>query len=298
MHYLHHLRHLFLPHDSNNQRAKILHPSSLGLIIGFFLIFQYFIVQVSNTFPQILGFASQIPADEIIRLTNLERQVKGLPLLQLNAQLATAAGRKAADMFARNYWAHISPVGTQPWFFISDAGYGYRYAGENLARDFSDPGSVIKAWLASPTHKENLLSNRYQDIGVAVVDGVLDGHETTLVVQMFGTQLSAGTTPAVGRTAAFVVEAGDPTPVPSQVSNIATESQPVQTYSISPVSPFEITKVFTVGLLGIFAVVLVLDIFIVNRKSLIRWTGKSFAHLVFVVLILIAATTVIGGKIL
>lgn len=277
------LHHWLLPHNSNNQRAKLLHPSSIILIIGVFLSFQLLLHQTSLVFPQILGYASQIPPSEVIRLTNLERQKNNLPQLQLDPLLSRAAARKAADMFARNYWAHVSPIGTQPWTFITDSGYSYRYAGENLARDFSDSQSVVNAWMASPSHKENLLSNRYQDIGVAVVDGQLDGHDTTLVVQMFGTKLSAAASPSLGQSSSTQVLAADNQPQPV--------SQPI-------VSPFAVNKTLILGLLGIFAVVLAVDIVVVKRRSLTRWTSKSFAHLVFIIMIMLAAALVVRGQII
>jgi hypothetical protein len=45
--------------------------------------------------------------------------------------------------------------------------------------------------MGSPSHRENLLSDKYTNIGVAVVDGTLQGVETRLVVQMFGTPTPA-----------------------------------------------------------------------------------------------------------
>jgi len=62
--------------------------------------------------------------------------------------------------------------------------YNYKYAGENLAIDFIDSSQVIEAWLNSPSHRANLLNQNYQEIGVAVVSGNLEGYETTLVVQV------------------------------------------------------------------------------------------------------------------
>src|SRR3989344_8305310 len=145
--------HLFLPHHTNNQRAKLLHPSALSFFIGSFALLQIVISQVASRYPHILGYASQIPPEQIVQLTNQERTQRGLPPLKLDNQLTAAAAQKAGDMFARNYWAHVSPVGTQPWFFVTQAGYTYRFAGENLARDFADSRSIITAWLNSPSHK-------------------------------------------------------------------------------------------------------------------------------------------------
>ena len=280
----HHLSHWLIPHESNNQRAKLLHPSSLAIVIGLFLLFQISLRVFSTAFPQILGYASRIPPEEIVRLTNIERTNRGLPDLKINPQLSAAASRKAADMFAKNYWAHVSPSGTQPWFYITDSGYQYRYAGENLARDFSDSATVVKAWIASPSHKENLLSSRYQDIGVAVVDGNLEGHDTTLVVQMFGTQISAPS--AVTQTASYTVSAAAPAPPPTVLA-----AKPLT-------SPFDLTKTFTIALLALFAVVLAIDLAVVHYKGLVRWTSKSFAHLAFVVILIVAVTAVLRGRII
>lgn len=273
------LHHLFLPHETNNHRAKILHPSFFALLIGLFVLFQLGVSQLTLRLPSILGYASQIPVQEVIQLTNQRRQSRGLPPLKIDAQLSTAAAQKAADMFAKNYWAHISPSGTQPWFFVTQSGYSYRYAGENLAKDFSDASSIVQAWMDSPTHRDNLLSRNYQDIGVAVVDGNLNGHETTLVIQMFGTRLSAS--PTLGETSAFS----------PPVVHASTKSVPITT-------PFHLTKTVSLGILFLLVFVLVLDIILVYRRSLVRWTSRSFAHLAFIVVLLVAVAIVAQGKIL
>lgn len=290
------LHHLFLPHHSNNQRAKLLHPSVLLLVIGLVVSGQIALSQVTRYYPAILGYASRIAPEEIVRLTNRERSNQGLPALAGNGLLNQAAARKAADMFARNYWAHVSPAGTQPWYFITQAGYSYRYAGENLARDFSDPQSVVTAWMNSPTHRDNLLSNRYQDIGVAVVDGTLEGRETTLVVQMFGTQLAS--VPVVSGQASYTVKAQAETlPAPAVVpSPVIQVTAPQITASLS--TPFDLTRIVSFGILGILAVVLLIDVLVVNHKKIYRWTSKSLAHFIFIAMLIVAAATVIRGQIL
>ena len=277
------LLHLFFPHQSNNQRAKLLHPSGLVLIIGLFVVFQVTINQLTINYPQILGYAAQISPEEIIRLTNIQRTSAGLSEVKLDTKLSAAAAQKAADMFARNYWAHISPVGTQPWYFITESGYSYRYAGENLARDFSDAKSVVDAWVASPSHRENLLNSRYQDIGIAIIDGQLEGRETTLVVQFFGTKLAA--TPSLGVSTSIVksVQAAESQPAPAPPAKV---------------SPFAVTKTVSLLLLVVFVTVLVIDIVAVYRQKIVRWTSRSLAHLFFLAALLVAALLLNGGKIL
>jgi len=79
--------------------------------------------------------------------------------------------------------------------FIKSSGYTYALAGENLAKNFTDSGGVVNAWMASPTHRDNILKSGYRDVGFAIVNGVLNGEETTLVVQMFGSATVAQAPP-------------------------------------------------------------------------------------------------------
>ena len=295
------LAHLFLPHHSNNQRARLLHPSSVAVIISLFVVVQLAISQISYRYPRILGYASQIQPAQILQLTNTQRQSNHLPSLTLDNQLSQAAAQKAADMFARDYWAHVSPTGREPWAFITESGYTYRYAGENLARDFADPQSVIQAWMNSSTHRENLLSNRYQDMGVAVVDGTLGGRDTTLVVQMFGTRVSSlGATSGGSTLVAKAQEA--PSPAPSLPAANSSSGLTALTLSAGPQiplsSPFQATKILTLSVFTLFVGVLLLDLIIVNRRKLIRWTSKSFAHFIFLSILVVAAATILRGQII
>ena len=89
-------------------------------------------------------------------------------------------------MLEKQYWDHFGPNGETPWQFIRASSYAYVYAGENLAKGFRTSEGVVEAWMASPTHRANIMSGNYKDIGVAVVEGELLGKQTILVVQMFG----------------------------------------------------------------------------------------------------------------
>lgn len=134
----------------------------------------------------IFGYSSTITVPQVLSAVNAERQSAGLESLKLNDALSAAAQAKANNMIANSYWAHTSPSGEEPWDFINQSGYRYRKAGENLARNFAATPEMIEAWLVSPTHRENLLGAEYQDTGIAVLQGEMDGVPTTLVVQMFG----------------------------------------------------------------------------------------------------------------
>jgi hypothetical protein len=176
------MRNLFIPNKQNNYKPYLLRKVCL-------VIYTIILVAV-NSFGGLFGiskaYASSITPENIIALSNQERTAAGLNTLTSNSKLAAAAMAKAQDMFEKQYWDHFGPNGETPWQFIIAQGYNYVYAGENLAKGFRTAEGVIEAWMASPTHKENLLSRNYKDIGIAVMDGVLLGKQTTLVVQMFG----------------------------------------------------------------------------------------------------------------
>src|SRR4030043_1187071 len=210
-------RHLFVPHHSNNCKAQILHPSAFAVLVGFFLFYQFVLNFYLLVSPSVLGFASNITPEKVVEITNQKRAEQGLSPLVINGQLNEAAQRKAGDMFAFNYWSHVSPSGRNPWSFFQEVGYKYLYAGENLARDFMDSQAVVEAWMNSATHRDNVLNKNYQEIGLAVVNGTLNGVETTLVVQLFGAPLAS-------------------TPVAQKPSTVKTPS-PVPTVSTTPVQP-------------------------------------------------------------
>lgn len=129
--------------------------------------------------------AASFDQTNLYSLTNSERQVAGLSSLTSNSQLEAAALAKARDMLARDYWAHYTPDGRAPWEFIKSNKYGYKSAGENLAMDFTTADGVIQGWLASPSHRANLMAEQFSEIGIAVVDGKLQGRQTTLVVAFY-----------------------------------------------------------------------------------------------------------------
>ncbi len=285
---------LLVPHAANNYRAKILHPSVLCVIVAFFLVYQFGINYFIAFRPAVLGFASNITPERVIELTNQKRMDQGLLPLKLNQTLSEAAQLKGGDMFAFDYWAHFSPSGRSPWSFFKEAGYNYLYAGENLARDFMDSDAVVTAWMNSPTHRENLLNNRYQEIGLAVIDGTLNGIETTLVVQLFGTPTPAfvAQKPIIGEAMA-TVSAG--TVYPKTILARATGEEPISSLLLSP---FSLTKSVTVFLLGILLGVLMLDIVLVYRQKIVRLSGKNLAHAIFVGVLLLLAFLTYQGAIL
>lgn len=129
--------------------------------------------------------ASNYDSNEVIQLVNNYRKEQGLAMLQSDEKLNFAAQEKAKDMLTKDYWDHFGPNGESPWQFISESGYQYSFAGENLAKGFTDAQKMNDSWLNSPKHKDNIVNSEFENIGVAVIDGNLEGSDVTLVVQIF-----------------------------------------------------------------------------------------------------------------
>lgn len=151
----------------------------LFLFTGIFLNLSWLYITKTQMFADISG-------NLIVEMTNQTRVKEGLNILKVNPELSAAAAAKAEDMIKNGYFAHFSPTNVSPWFWIKQNGYNYKYAGENLAMNFGETDQVINGWLNSPTHKANLLNSKYQDIGVAVLSGQVNGQSRVVVVQMFG----------------------------------------------------------------------------------------------------------------
>ena len=126
--------------------------------------------------------ATAMSNQAIAQLTNQERAAAGLPTLAWNGSLSQSAWLKVQDMCAKDYWSHDSPDGSAPWTFMDQAGYKYYTAGENLANGYASDAAVVAGWMASPGHRENILSSKYADVGVASMQCVLLGQNVTVVV--------------------------------------------------------------------------------------------------------------------
>lgn len=205
------LLHLFVPHQRNKHRPYFLRYQILSVFVMAMLVLQTLINFYYLGTPQVLGFASNIYSDEIISLTNSERAKVGSGVVTENSLLNQAAQLKAQNMFQDNYWAHTNPSDSEkdPWYWFEQVGYTYYMAGENLAMNFDTSAGVINGWMNSASHRENMLNGNYTEIGVAVVNGVLLGEETTLVVQLFGRPVGAG---------APLAQSTNPTPTPTSIT--------------------------------------------------------------------------------
>ena len=319
------LRHFFVPHPSNNHRSKALHLDALFGYVLLFALVNFGLKSAHTVMPDVLGYATDINIQSLLANTNAERTAAGLQQLTLNQQLSEAAARKAQDMFEKGYWAHTSPTGTTPWDFISGSGYRYVVAGENLAKNFSNSQGVVAAWKASPTHWANIIKPSYKEIGFAVVNGKLNGEETTLVVQMFGASADSIASKPAPAAAPVIVEkalATEPTPlvtsapvvttapvVPEEPVLVEVPSSPAAFVAGSS-NPFDsvlrtpkiniptLTRDIVFIFAGVLMGVLLLDAWVVSRKKIVRVAGHNIAHFLFLSAIILLAGSVGRGALL
>ncbi|MCX6704172.1 MAG: CAP domain-containing protein [Candidatus Woesebacteria bacterium] len=298
------LRHLFIPHESNNQKAKLLHSSSLSLLAVGLIAFQLVLGLAHKAFPQVLGYAANISPAEVIRLTNTQRAANGLGALTENSTLDGAALAKGNDMLAKGYWAHFAPDGTSPWSFFLKFGYKYKYAGENLARDFPDAASAINAWMNSPSHKENILNPNYREIGIGVVEGNLAGADTTVIVQFFGAPLSGEVAIPVAKAKEVLpstvksTSAPTSTPIPTPTPAPTMTPTPASGEAVIFISPFNSTKNISLLVTGILILVLSIDLIVVRRQRIARIGGRTLAHLAYFGMILAVILILKAGQII
>lgn len=164
--------------------------------------------------------ASVLPG-AVVALSNNERAERGLGNVRANALLTRAAQMKADDMASKSYYAHISPDGTHPPFWLNKVGYKYQIMGENLVIDRDNSDQVVSAWMGSPTHRDNLLNPSYTEIGIGVAHGTYKGRDTIYVVQMLARPLGGAT-----QTAPAPKPKPAPAPAPKPVAIPAPKPAP------------------------------------------------------------------------
>lgn len=269
------LRNWFLPHKDTHKKAHLISWEAILIYILLFMLLQLGFSIYSYTKPGVLGINANIDQKRLIELTNVEREKKGLKKVTENEALNLAAKLKAENMLAENYWAHFAPSGKTPWDFITGAGYKFTFAGENLAKNFYTSDEIVNAWMNSQTHRDNLLNANYKDIGIAVVEGVLNGQKTTLVVQEFGTTEILANKPSVS------VDGKQITVPASELANkrqlVEGASKIITTKAI--LDPYKFSKTVGFSIIILMVVLLGADILVLKKRGVFRFSSHHVAHM-------------------
>jgi hypothetical protein len=288
----------FFPSKHNDFQPYILRPKNLFILAVILVVIKFLIFSWFLYYPQITEFAV-VTSSELIEMANNERVANGLEPLNINDKLIQAAQNKAQDMIENSYFAHTSPLGTSPWYWFDKAGYNYIAAGENLAKDFTDSKYLHKAWMKSPSHRDNILNEKYQEIGIAVIEGKINGKDTVVAVQLFG-RLASGKKveekPGIKQPASpeiTPITQNQETPSPSVGIGGATEEKTGQQVTnnresgnilntISEKSDSAVNKIYFI-IAGLLMLVLSLTIFVNFR---VQYPKLIFASIIIIILII------------
>jgi hypothetical protein len=176
---------MLVPHEHNDFHPHLFRKTSVTFILGL-AVFLLGISFGNSIFLSKTVLGVNIATDVLIDMANVNRQANNADPLVKNEKLERAAALKVDDMIENKYFAHFSPDGVSPWYFIQQSGYDFLYAGENLAINFNESKQVNDAWMNSQLHKDNLLNNNFKEVGLAAKEGEYNGVNTVYVVQMFG----------------------------------------------------------------------------------------------------------------
>lgn len=119
--------------------------------------------------------ANEITTQNVIELMNAYRADAGLPPLRANERLTAAADDRMRHMEDEGYWDHTAPDGMTPFVWLRVRAYDYQAAGENLASGFDTARVLVSSWMESPGHRANILSDSYEECGIAIIDGSTKG---------------------------------------------------------------------------------------------------------------------------
>ncbi len=180
------------------------------LVVSFGMLFSGVNPRTVQNSPATLAYSTEMGTGALLSNTNSQRTSNGLGALTINPKLNSSAQAKANDMVSKDYWAHESPNGDQPWVFFDTAGYSYQKAGENLAYGYPSSSETVIGWMNSPSHRANILDTSYTEVGFGFVNSpnfVGTGQQTVVVAH-------------------YAKPIDSPAPAPAPPASVAAAPQP------------------------------------------------------------------------
>lgn len=111
---------------------------------------------------------------KMLEMVNVERVNQGLKPLQADPEIQVVARKHSRDMFARGYFAHLTPEGKTPFDRMTRDHVQFLTAGENLA--LAQTLTIAHNGLMnSPGHRANILNPAYGRVGIGILDGGFHG---------------------------------------------------------------------------------------------------------------------------
>lgn len=161
----------------NPLTAKSLTKSSIIGLLSIATVASSFVIpaqEASANGCRISSFANQV-----FQLTNTERSRFGLRPLRFSCRLYEAAKIHTIDMARNRRMSHTGSDGSRLGDRVNRVGYPYSRVGENVAYGQRTPEAVVRSWMNSQGHRQNILNPNFTEIGVA--------HSHQYWTQVFGT---------------------------------------------------------------------------------------------------------------
>jgi uncharacterized protein YkwD len=96
--------------------------------------------------------------------------------VKLSGTLVDVALGHASDMAKHNYFEHEDLAGHSPADRVRAVGYREKLVGENIAYGPKSADEVVRGWLDSPGHCENIMDPRFEEMGIAYAAGQASKH--------------------------------------------------------------------------------------------------------------------------
>ena len=227
------LKDIFIPHQGNDYKPYLLQSKRAIFYSLFFVGLKAIVFVFALSLPVQAFMMPDVLAlqrGQILDLITQFRAEKGINILSETGKLNTSAQAKAGDMVINKYFDHTGPDNHTLPYFLSQAGYNYRVAGENLAMGFSSAEKVFNAWLKSPLHYKNIVDEEFMETGLGIDSGDYKGKNTIFIAQHFGTPaaLAAAKAPEPGAASAPAPAAG------KELSQVLSEKVHPPAVKISP----------------------------------------------------------------
>jgi len=202
--------------------TRTLSRLALGLTLAFTITAIGLLASAGPTYAWDSNSFSSSSERELISLTNQARAARGLRALRVDSTLSSVARWRSKDMIVKGYFSHnIPPSGHMVFSVLDSKGYCYSLAGENIGwNNFSDDVAtreIQRMFMGSSTHRANILSKRWDVIGIGAYKGPTGKKMWTVLFadKCGGTAPKATPRPTVKPKAATPKPTPKPTPRPT-----------------------------------------------------------------------------------
>ncbi len=166
---------------------RLQHGRRLSLLVGvaFAASAIWSIALPATTYGWSDNSFSSASEQQLLTLTNRSRASAGRRTLRWDSALASIARWRSKDMIVRDYFSHDIPGGGKVFDEMSDRGYCYKVAGENIGwnnwPDDAATAQIHTMFMNSAGHRSNILAKDWDRIGIGAYKGA-DGKKMWTVL--------------------------------------------------------------------------------------------------------------------